>query len=116
MKCIYCAGPYSAPDVISVLDNIREGMRISTEVFLAGYAPFSPWLDLHYTLMIRAGEKLTIDDYYAYSIAWLKKSDAVLMTGNWKASKGSIAERDIAINLDLPIFYSLAELITEFPK
>ena len=64
MRRVYVAGAYSASNVISVLDNIREGMRLSTQVLLLGYAPFCPWLDHHFQLMLREGEKLSVDDYY----------------------------------------------------
>ena len=69
MKRIYIAGPYSSDNVIGVLDNMRKGMRLSTEVFLAGYAPFCPFLDYHFQLNLRDGENLTLDDYYQYSLA-----------------------------------------------
>ena len=40
MKRIYIAGAYSANNVLTVLDNMREGMRLATKVLLLGYAPF----------------------------------------------------------------------------
>lgn len=107
MKRVYVAGPYSADNVITVLDNMREGMRISTEVLLAGYAPFCPWLDYHFTLMLRPGETITVPDYYAYSMAWLEVSDAILMIGDWQNSKGAKAELERAIALDIPVFYDI---------
>ena len=68
MKRIYIAGAYSADNVITVLDNMREGMRLATRVFLLGYAPFVPWFDFHFQLMLRENEILTVEDYYRYSI------------------------------------------------
>ena len=116
MKCVYVAGLYSRnkdgkmANVIEVLDNMRIGMRVATEVFLAGYAPFCPWLDYHYTLMLREGEKLEIEDYYAYSLAWLEKSDALLVLQGWENSPGTVRESRRAWVLGIPIFDSLKEL------
>lgn len=116
MKRVYVAGLYSRnkqgemANVIEVLDNMRVGMRVATEVFLAGYAPFCPWVDYHFMLMLREGEKLEIEDYYAYSLAWLEKSDALLVLPGWESSPGTVRERDRSVELGIPVFYSLEAL------
>lgn len=113
MKRVYVAGAYSADNVIMVLDNIKNGMRLSTQVFLAGYAPFCPWFDFHYQLMLRDNEHLTVKDYYNYSIAWLEVSDCLLI-GDWpecEHSYGTKKEIERAIELGIPIYRSLQELI-----
>lgn len=110
MKRIYVAGAYSGPDVITILDNMRKGMRLSTEVMIAGYAPFVPWFDFHFQLMIREGEIITLRQYYDYSIAWLSVSDAVIVVPNWENSTGTKKELEIARSMNIPIVYSLDEL------
>ena len=110
LKRIYVAGAYSADNVMSVLDNMRRGIRLSTLVKLAGYAPFSPWLDYHFQLQLRGDERLTIDDYYNYSTAWLEASDAVLVAVESENSRGTAKEIRRAIELGIPIYYSLKEL------
>ncbi len=107
MRKIYIAGAYSATDVITILDNIREGLRLSTEVFLAGFAPFSPWLDFHFQLMLRPGETLTIQNYLDYSMEWLRVSDAVLLVPGWQDSKGTKAEIQEAMSLGIGVFQDL---------
>ena len=105
MKRIYVAGPYSGPDVITILNNIRIGMRLSTEVFLAGHAPFTPWLDFHFQLMLRESERLSVEDYYQYSLAWLDVSDCVLLVPGWEKSSGTLKEVYRAKTiLNIPIF------------
>lgn len=113
MKRVYVAGAYSADNVLSVLDNMREGMRLSTEVLLAGYAPFSPWLDYHFSLMLRESESLSIKDYYDYSIAWLVVSDAMILVPGWEESKGTQNEIKIAKERKIPIYNSLKDLLNE---
>lgn len=110
MKRVYLAGSYSADNVISILDNIRKGIRAGTEVLLAGYAPFTPWLDYHYNLSLRDGEKLTVEDFYRYSLSWLEVSEAVLVLPDSENSNGTRQEIEAAKKLGIPIFYSLEEL------
>jgi nucleoside 2-deoxyribosyltransferase len=105
--CIYVAGAYSADNVISVLDNIREGTRVGVELMLAGYAPFVPWLDHQFQFYLREGEALTVDDYYEYSIAWLEKADALLVLPNSEHSKGTQREIARAIELGIPVCHTL---------
>ena len=110
MKRIYIAGAYSASNVITVLDNMRKGMRLATKVFLLGYAPFCPWLDFHFQLMLREGETLSVEDYYRYSIAYLQVSDAMLLVPGWQSSKGTKKEMEIAERKNIPIYYDINEL------
>ena len=109
MKRVYVAGAYSADNVITVLDNIREGMRLSTRIMLAGYAPFCPWLDFHFQLMLRESERFMVEDYYRYSLAWLDVSDAMVLVPGWENSRGTQNEIDRASRISIPIFYD-AEL------
>lgn len=110
MKLVYVAGSYSADNVISVLDNIREGQRWGTRLLLRGYAPFCPWNDYHFQLMLRGDERLTVQHYYDYSMKFLEVSDIVFVTPNWESSKGTIAEIARAEQLGIPVVYNLDEL------
>ena len=110
MKKVYVAGAYSSNNVISILNNIREGMRWSTRVFLAGHAPFAPWLDFHFQLMLRDGENLTVNDYYEYSLAWMRVADVVFVTPGWEQSKGTLAEIAEADQLGIRVVYDIHEI------
>jgi hypothetical protein len=110
MKRVYVAGAYSSNNVIGVLDNMREGMRWATKVFLAGHAPFAPWLDFHFQLMLREGESLAVDDYYQYSLAWMQAADVVFVTPGWESSKGTHAEIAEAVRLGIPVVYALDDV------
>ena len=110
MKRVYVAGSYSSNNVITVLNNMRIGMRLGTQVLLAGYAPFVPWFDYQFQLMLRDGESLTVQDYYDYSMAWLEASDCVLVVPGSEGSKGTQAEIKRAIELDIPVYNRLVDL------
>jgi len=111
MKRVYVAGPYSADNVITVLDNIREGMRAGTMLLLKGFAPFVPWLDFHFQLMLKEEETLFVEDYYNYSIEWLKVSDCMLVLKGWENSTGTRKEVELAKSLRIPIYYDLDDLL-----
>jgi len=110
MKRVYVAGAYSADNVLGVLNNIREGMRWSTKILLAGHAPFCPWLDFHFQLMLRENENLTVADYYAYSLAWLRASEVVFVTPNSENSHGTAKEVDLAEELGIPVVYRMEDI------
>jgi len=112
MKRVYVAGAYSADNVCDVLANMRRGMRWATKVFLAGHAPFCPWHDFHYELMLREeeGEKLTLEDYYQFSLAWLRASDVVFVTPGWRTSYGTIREIELARSLGIPVVFKLEDI------
>lgn len=103
---VYCAGSYSAPDVISVLDNMRRGMQLGYEVITNGFAPFVPWFDYHFSLI----GPMELQEYLDYSMAWLEASDAVLLVPGWEESKGTKKEIDRARALGIPVFYSMDQL------
>jgi hypothetical protein len=110
MKRIYIAGPYSANNVMDVLKNIREGIRISTEVMKMGYSPFCPFMDFHFVLA-DIGNELKLEDFYRYSMDWLAVSDAILMTGHWTESKGCVDELNFAKQNKIPVFYSISDIL-----
>ena len=107
---IYVAGSYNADNIVTSLNNMRIGMRAGTEVLLRGYTPFVPWFDYHFQLMLRENEKLTVDDYYRYSLGWLEVSDALLVVNYRDNSKGTKMEIERANELQIPVFFSLDEL------
>lgn len=108
---IYVAGCYSSDNVLGVFENMRKGMRLSVKTLLAGFAPFCPWLDYHFSLMLRGTEKITVADYYEYSMSWLYVSDAMLLVPGWEKSVGTSKELTLASEVGIPVFYTLEELV-----
>ena len=114
-KRVYIAGPYSSGDILKILDNIRKGIRAGVEVLLMGYAPFCPWLDHQFQFFLQGDEKLTVEHYREFSIAWLEVSDYMIVLDGWETSKGTIAEIAIAKANKIPTFYGV-ESFKEFFK
>lgn len=103
---VYVAGKYSAPNIIEVLQNIREGNKKATEFLKKGFAPFSPFLDYQFSFF----QDITVEEYYEYSMAFLERSDCVFVLPNSEESKGTQKEIERANELDIPIFFDEGEL------
>jgi hypothetical protein len=112
---IYVAGAYSDTNVLGVLRNIGRGEYWASQLFMRGYAPFTPWHDKTFVIQ-NWKEDFTVDQFYNYSMEWLRASDAVFIVPNqvglkdWGDSKGTLKEIEEAKRLGIPVFYSLKEL------
>ena len=107
-RCVYVAGPYSADNVLEVLDNIRRGTALAADVLQAGFAVWWPWADAA-LVQIRSG--FSVAQLRANSMAWLERSDAVLVARGWERSVGTCAEIDRATALGIPVYYCLGDLV-----
>lgn len=105
-KRIYLAGAYSADNILKVLTNIREGIKVASHWTKEGYAVFCPFLDYQYQFF----NDLSIDDYYQYSLAFLEVCDEMWVLPNWENSNGTKKEIDFAEKYGIPIKY-LARLV-----
>lgn len=113
MKRVYVAGAYNANNIIDCLKNIGRGQYYSARIFMMGAAPFCPWHDKEYVIQ-NWSDDFTVKQFYDYSIAWLKVSDVVFLVPGWENSKGTLAEIEIAKQMNIPIvkdFSSLNEVI-----
>ena len=99
---IYVAGRYSSDNVIGVLNNIHDGIKMCAEILKSGDAPFCPWLDYQFHFFDKS---FTIHDYYRYSIAWLEVSDELWVLPGSEASIGTNKEIERATELGIPVKY-----------
>jgi hypothetical protein len=110
---VYVAGKYSDDNVLSLLNNIRRGIQLCKELFLAGYAPFCPWLDHQYVLQMSDDEinSTTVKMFHDYSMAWLDAADCMLVIPDRiETSRGVQAELSRAKEIGMPIFYDKEDL------
>ena len=112
---VYVAGKYSDTNVLAVLNNIRRGIKVATELFYKGYAPFCPWLDHQFVLQMTEEQAATIEvpHFHNYSLAWLEASDCMyLLREGIEHSKGVAKEIEFAVAHHIPIFTSMEDLDT----
>ena len=110
MKIIYVAGPYSAGNVIDVLKNIGRGQKVCAELFQRGFAPFCPWHDKSF-ITDNPEAVFNVEQFYEYSMEFLRRSDAVLLIPGWKDSKGTLSEIKTAESFGIPVFTNDQDLI-----
>lgn len=113
MKRVYVAGKYSDDNVLGVLGNIGRGIQLCKDLFLAGYAPFCPWLDHQYVLQMTDQERksLTVSMFHDYSLAWLDVSDyMIVIPDRIETSRGVQNEIARAKEIGIPVFYSMEEM------
>jgi len=108
MKRIYVAGSYSADNVMDVLHNIGDGIKVSAQLLELNFAPFCPWLDYQFALM---NERITKQQFYDYSMKWLESADAIVVLPNYEQSFGTQNEIRRASELGIPVFYNIGDLI-----
>lgn len=116
MNKVYVAGAYTDDTVIGILRNIGRGQAWASLVFRSGMAPFCPWFDKEFVINQYIAD-YDVKDFYEYSLAWLRASDAVFIVPNekglrdWQDSKGTLAEIKEAERLGIPVFYSFEGLL-----
>ena len=103
MKYIYIAGPYEKPDPVV---NTRNTILVADELLNLGFVPFVP----HLTLLWHMVSPHDVPVWYEYDYEWLKKCDAVLRLEG--ESKGAHNEVILAASLDIPVFFSVEELVS----
>jgi len=107
MKTIYIAGPLTA-DTLDYLANVRHMAQVASACIRRGWAPFCPGIDFVYFLVgpfIPSGPQIK-----AVSMEWLRRSDAMVMIGAWRKSRGCRAELRVAKKMKIPIYYGWAEV------
>lgn len=107
---VYVAGAYSGNNVLSILQNIGRGEKACAELFKEGFAPFCPWHDKSY-VTDNPYTDFQVEDFYEFSIAWLKVSDIMLVLPGYLRSVGTLEEIRLAKQWKIPICYSIGDLV-----
>jgi len=115
---IYVAGLLSRNEkgeiafAIEYLENIARMTCHALEVMHKGHTPFCPAIDFTFFIVNKAqnlpkiGEKMI----KAYSMNWLRRCDAILLTPGWEMSPGTRAELTEAQKLGLKVFNDISEV------
>jgi len=98
---VYIAGPYRADTAWEVEGNIRRAEEVAYRVARCGALPVCPHANSRGYFQGCAPEGFWLAAY----LALLERLDALFLIDGWRASDGSVAEFDRAVDRGLPIFY-----------
>jgi nucleoside 2-deoxyribosyltransferase len=107
MKHVYIAGPFSGKTRADVEANIERAARVGLEVARLGAMP---WIPQANTSLPEFEDVQPYEFWIEGTLEQMKRCDAVLMTPDWKRSKGATNEHKVALELGIPVFYDLAQL------
>ena len=102
---VYIAGPYRAATPALVDANIKQARDAMADLLRQGHTPFCP----HSMSGAFERDYADIPDeaYLEMELEWLRLCDAILMLPGWEQSSGSLAEKALAEELDLPVYYAI---------
>lgn len=95
----YVAGPYRAETVNGIVENIQRARSVALELWRMGYVVICPHLNS--ALMDGA---VTDEVFLEGGLELVRRSDFVVLVGNWRESEGTLAEVELALKLDIPVY------------
>ena len=99
MRLVYIAGPYRSATPWGVRCNIREAEDLAAKVHAAGMFAVCPHANSAHM------EGVADDEHFlAGTMALMRACHAVILTHNWRASSGALAEVAEATRLGIPVF------------
>jgi hypothetical protein len=123
---VYIAGPISKGDF---LHNIQQADKAFFTLLKLGYAPFCPHWSVYAGASGRLGDGIgsfvyakaetlpngtTHNDWISVDLMWVEVADAVLRLPGY--SLGADQEVDLALANDIPVYYSVEELVLDCHK
>lgn len=103
---VYIAGKYRGPNAWAIEQNIRAAEDVAAQVWAAGLYALCPHANARHMESVA-----TEDVFLLGTMELMRRCDAVLLVDNWADSEGTKAEIAEALDLDIPVFFSLAKLM-----
>ena len=111
MKMVYVAGPFRASTPWGIECNVRHAEALALEVWRMGAACLCPHANTRY-FDGAAPDHIWLEG----DIEMLSRCDAIVMTDNYENSTGAKAEREYAIEHNIPVYYGGVWLSMEMLK
>ncbi len=115
---VYVAGPYLGNNgyhdyrsYFRIHENIMRAHEVSLALAKLGYGYFCPHAHSMHNEVI--APDLPIDYWYDLDNHFLKACDAILVLSG--ESKGTQAEILLAYSLEIPVFFSIVDLVNAIP-
>ena len=97
-KIYYLAHPYSSNPAMNVLESIDKTNKLLDK----GYIVFNPLTHSHF---LDAYKKRTSKFWYEYDLKILEMCDGIILSGDWKNSKGCLLEKEFAEKKRMEILF-----------
>jgi len=107
MKRIYVAGKLN-DNAVNYIKNLHKMTEWTIKLQHLGFAVFNPGLDF---LAGFLNGNFNYYDYADNNMEWLKVADAIFVIPYNGESKGTNVEIKEAKNLDIPVFYTLENIL-----
>lgn len=101
---VYIASPYTLGDVAV---NVKRQIDVADELMNNGFTPFVPLLS-HFQHMVHPRP---YNDWLINGMEWVKSCDCVLRLDG--KSPGADKEVALANEIGIPVYHSIAELLTQ---
>lgn len=116
MKLIYIAGKYTGKTYSEIDDNIKKAEAKAIELIAkkgeSGYYPVTPHLNTaHFEIYKSALPGIDYIYWLKGTIEMLMKCYGILMMDNWKESSDAKKEHQIALDNNIPVFYTVDEVM-----
>ena len=102
-KLIYISGKYTG----DIDENISIARTYACELWEEGYAVICPHLN---TSHMERDCKATYEDFIEGDFEMVRRVDAVFMLPEWEMSKGANLERRVALERNIPVFYTIKDI------
>lgn len=103
-KVIYISGPYRSATEYGVHRNIQEAELYAALFWEAGYTALCPHKNTAYFSGLVPDE-----NFLEGALELMRRSDALFLPPTWRASEGTVLEREEAERILLPIIFSVEE-------
>lgn len=106
MEIGYTAGPYRAPTIWGVVQNIRAAEAVAVELWRLGFGVICPHKNTALLDGANGGDAFgDADVWLKGDLEMLRRCDFVVMLPGWERSHGAMAERDFAVKRGIPVYY-----------
>lgn len=103
---VYVAGPYSAPDLEGLLENIKAAVVFGQKVRALGFLPLVP----HVAILPVGDTEAEYEQALGECFELLARCDALVLMPTWEQSPGARRERAFAERYGVPVFETLEQL------
>lgn len=105
---IYVSGPITAAEQIDRWNNIMHARDVAISLWELGFTVICPHLN---TMFFDGCQGMDHDDWIEADFNIIERCDAMMMTHNWKDSKGAREEYDFCMDENIPAFEDILGLL-----